>query len=173
MKLKNKKILFEILNEIGDFNNISSYDYNKINNFNYSFKSELGTVNVEFEKIEDLTTDIKVNNDQFNINNINSIFNVRYDIEGNEFQKTKTTLKTLLPILKTIVNIINQFIAQKNLYGLIMIGISKLGILKDDHQKNLLYLMISKNNLPNGYRLSNVELDFNNTIFKGNIIFKQ
>ncbi len=110
-------ILNEILvKEIGE-SNIPSLEWKTNGPFHYSFNIDIEgkdeKVEVNFDQIIDNTEK------QFYLppkyRELNNIFNIGYDISGIEKQFAKSTVKTLLTILSTIVDIIKDFIKHRSI----------------------------------------------------------
>ena len=127
-------ILEEVLvKEIGEAN-ISPLEWSQNGPFQYSFN-----VNIEGkdERVEvNFTQIIDDIGRQFyfppKYRNLINIFNVGFDISGVEKQFVKTSLKTLLVILSTIVDIIKDFIKHRS----ILDGLFIKPIEKDTKTKN-------------------------------------
>lgn len=120
-------ILNEVLiKEIGEAN-ISPLKWTRVSPIRYKFLADINdyteVVTVDFEQIED---DISK---QFlfppKYKNLNKIYNVGYNISGDEIQYTKTDLKTLLTILSTVTDIVKDFIQKQSIDGLFIKGNSK------------------------------------------------
>jgi len=120
-------ILNEVLiKEIGEAN-IPPLKWTRVSPIRYKFLADINdyteVVTVDFEQIED---DISK---QFlfppKYKNLNKIYNVGYNISGDEIQYTKTDLKTLLTILSTVTDIVKDFIQKQPIDGLFIKGNSK------------------------------------------------
>jgi hypothetical protein len=120
-------ILNEVLiKEIGEAN-IPPLKWTRVSPIRYKFLADINdyteVVTVDFEQIED---DISK---QFlfppKYKNLNKIYNVGYNISGDETQYTKTDLKTLLTILSTVTDIVKDFIQKQPIDGLFIKGNSK------------------------------------------------
>lgn len=120
-------ILNEVLiKEIGEAN-IPPLKWTRVSPIRYKFLADINdyteVVTVDFEQIED---DISK---QFlfppKYKNLNKIYNVGYNISGDEIQYTKTDLKTLLTILSTVTDIVKDFIQKQSIDGLFIKGNSK------------------------------------------------
>lgn len=163
-----------MLNEIGDLKNIESYPYED-NKFS---TDENWTVKVDFDVIpfasfEQLNLPTKRRN----------TFNVSYTINGEQSQYVKTTYKELIKILKTVSDIVKDFIKNKNeLEALVFLAANKDQqklVTHTDPQKSALYkLIITKtiSELNPGWKLKEFEIggpDFNGFALIKNNKFKQ
>jgi hypothetical protein len=111
--LKNKNITLlemrteylRILQEIGDLENIESYPY-KNNSFitDENWKVKVDFDIIPFAAFEHLNIPSKRRN----------TYNVSYDVNGNQSQYKKTTYKQLIRILKTVSDIIINFVKSKD-----------------------------------------------------------
>jgi hypothetical protein len=162
------KIIYEqLLKEVGDLENIKSYPYS-----NNSFITDLDLkVNVKFqeynnEDIEALGLNIKYYQAP--------IFNVIFDVEGDESQFTKTTLDEYLKIIKTVTEICIDFVKEKNPNGLTFFAASKNknNLFKTDPQKSKFYKVIVTKQLSKiqGWGLINLPLDDE---FEGFMMYKK
>jgi hypothetical protein len=140
-----KTILIPIINEvimkeIGEAN-IQPLKWTQVSPVRYKFLIDINdyteVVTVDFEVIEG---DIEK---QFyfppKYRNLTKIYNVGYNISGDEVQYAKTNLKTLLIILSTVVDIIKDFIKIQHPEGLYVRGSSKEISGNDISQKSNLY----------------------------------
>lgn len=151
-----KTLLIPILNEIlikeiGE-GNIPPLKWTKISSIKYKFLVDIGdfteTVTVEFQPLID-----RIEKQYYlpaKYRKLDSIYNVSYNVSGTEVQFAKTDLKTLLTILSTVVDIVKDFIENKdgyldNIKGLYIMGSPKEINSKDISQKlNLYKAFISK-----------------------------
>jgi hypothetical protein len=148
-----------LLKEIGEANipplkwtKVSSTS--KVSPTKYKFLVDIGDftemATVEFELLDD---DVEK---QYYIppkyHHLKTIYNVGYDISGNQYQFVKSDIKTLLKILSTIVDIIKDFINTNEIDGLFIQGTPKELDSKDISKKSNLYkAFIQKqlNQIPN------------------------
>jgi hypothetical protein len=157
-----------ILQEVGDLENITPYPYE-----NNSFTTEENwKVKVDFDVIpfaefEQLNIPTKRRN----------TYNVSYDVNGDQSQYKKTTYKQLIRILKTVSDIVVDFVKDKN-------TVEALGFLaanKDpqklithtDPQKSAIYKAIivkSISKLGSEWKLREVEIG--GSEFKGFVLIK-
>jgi len=162
------KIIYEhILKEVGDLENIESYPYS-----NNAFITDLGLkVNVRFQEY---------NNNDIEALNINPkhypapLYNVVFDVEGDESQFTKTTLNEYYKIIKTVTEICLDFIKENNPNGLTFFAASKNrnNLFKTDPQKSKFYKVIVVKQLSKikGWGLVNLPLDDE---FEGFMMYKK
>lgn len=109
-------ILKEILiNEIGE-SNISPLKWEKINGGFYKFPIKTNTIQedieVSFEPLW-ILPEYKQKYLPLRLQNSENSWNVAYGIQGNDTQFEKSDLKTLLTVLSTIIDIIKDFILNK------------------------------------------------------------
>ena len=157
-----------MLNEIGDLKNIESYPYegNKFTtDENWTVKVDFDVV--PFAEFEQLNLPTKRRN----------TFNVSYTINGEQSQYKKTTYKELIKILKTVSDIVKDFVESKNnLEALIFLAANKDQqklATHTDPQKSALYkLIITKtmSELNPGWKLKEFEIGGSN--FNGFILSK-
>lgn len=165
--IKLKIILENLLKEVGDLDNIGTYKV--INN---SFITDLGLkVNIYFQEYD--IQDLKALNLNTNIYQP-PVYNVVFNVEGDEHQFIKTDLKEYLKIIKTVANVCEEFIKNNNINGLTFFAASKNRneLFKTDPQKSKFYKVIILKQLtkiPN-WGLVNLPLDDE---FKGFMIYKK
>jgi hypothetical protein len=161
-------LLNEIINEVGDLTNISSWDYELNNNggiFKFIYNQQEYKCVVEF-------TDVPNNlNVSFSlppiINHLNKkIVSVGFSVEGTDEQHIKTDQNTLLKILKTVTFIIRDCIKKYPDNTIFVIfATSKIGRGFNDSQKMRLYKLILQHNLPTNYRMGDGNLNQSDLIF--------
>ena len=175
MNIKELKQLIKesYITEIGDLKGIKPFPYEQVLGDEYEFQSNVGRVNVNFEELTQSDTDLKVSYGGFDYGQPQ--VNVGYTLEGVDSQYLKSNPRELFKILKTIVDITNDYISKQSPYVLLFFGVSKDGGLKDDRQKNSLYLSIMNQNLPTGYRLSKATIkpEFLDSDMNGYVLFKK
>lgn len=101
-----------LIKEIGEAN-IPPLKWTQVSPFRYKFLIDIDdyteVVTVEFQQLIDTIEK------QFYLSHkyvhLYNVFNVGYDVSGNENQFKKSNVKTLLQILSTVVNIIEYFIS--------------------------------------------------------------
>ena len=157
-----------ILQEVGDLENITPYPY-KNNSFtteeNWKVKVDFDVI--PFAEFEQLNIPAKRRN----------TYNVSYDVNGDQSQYKKTTYKQLIRILKTVSDIVVDFVKGKD-------TVEALGFLaanKDpqklithtDPQKSAIYKVIivkSMSKLGSEWKLREVEIG--GSEFKGFVLIK-
>jgi hypothetical protein len=152
MNLKEIKQLIKesYITEVGDLKGIKPFPYEQVLGDEYEFQSNVGKVEVSFEELN--LDYLEVSYEGFDYTQTQ--VNVAYTLEGVDSQYLKSNPRELFKILKTVVDITNDYISKQSPYSLLFFGINKDGSFKDDKQKNALYLSIMNQNLPTGYRLS-------------------
>jgi hypothetical protein len=145
-----------IIKEVGDLKNIETYPYN-----NNTFTTDEGwVVKVDFERIPFSSFD------QLNIpTNRFKTYNVGYDINGTQSQYKQTTYKQLIKILKTVSDIVKEFIKNNSdLEALCFIAANKDPqklMTHTDPQKSAIYKSIivkSISELGSEWKLREVEV---------------
>lgn len=137
-----------ILKEIGDSSS-KSYKFKKIRFDKYEFIASLGEnikeqVIVDFQNL-DINSEFKDKLLQNIFIPSNKMFNVGYNIQGNEFQFRKTDIKVLLRIMSTVVNIVIEFIKESNPDLLYVMGTPrKKGGLDSDKKSTLYQAFVEK-----------------------------
>jgi hypothetical protein len=131
-----------ILKEIGDGSS-KSYNFKRKSFVQYSFIAGLGNnikeeVAVDFQNL-DINQDFKKKLLQNIFIPSDKMYNVGYNIQGNEFQFRKTELRVLLRIISTVVKIIEDFITNINPDLLFVIGTPKKQGGLDSEKKSILY----------------------------------
>jgi hypothetical protein len=162
------KLFEEIVNEVGDLKNISSFNYKLTNDggqFYFEFEHQKCKCNVNFTQV---SPDMYYS---FNFPPIinhkdKEIISVGFDIEGTDEQYLKSNPKLLFGILKTVTDIIKDSLHKypENCIFVIM-ATSKTGSGFNDPQKMNLYKLILQQNLPTGYRMGEGEFIGNKLIF--------
>jgi hypothetical protein len=173
MSLLSLKILLEeVINEIGDFKNINSYEFKSLNNNEYIFNVGDDKVNVYFEKMD--PNQIQAMNEFLDKDFFKeNIYNVVYDIEGVQSQFTKSNYSILVKILKTVTDIIVDFIDNNDVSFLTFYSMDKTGqtMFKTDPQKTKLNKIIitqNMNKLP-GWKYRDINLGGS---FEGTALYK-
>jgi len=130
-------ILKEILmKEIGEAN-IPPLDWKQVSPTRYKFLVDINdyteVVTVDFEEGDEVEK-------QFYLppkyRKVNMFYNAAYEVSGDENQFDKTDLKTLLQILSTVVNIVEDFVT-KNKPEVLRIAASEKNLGKGDHLQKL------------------------------------
>jgi hypothetical protein len=102
--LKLKAILNEILNEVGDLNNIPSYSYEEKDKGHYSFMTE------EKEEVNVFMEEFPLSFIGINDTDINEFTNISFTFNDSETQAIKTNYKTLIRTLKTVQDITLKYL---------------------------------------------------------------
>jgi hypothetical protein len=134
-------IIKEILvKEIGEAN-ISPLKWKQINpsqfNFNTNIEGKQQNVTVDFEHMDKDILDFYFSPSIRK--NIQTAYNIAYNVEGNEYQFAQSDLKTILVVMSTIVDIVKYFIFQNNPDGLYIKGNAKVRGGENTSKKNNLY----------------------------------
>lgn len=152
----------KLITEIGDMSKIDSYPFT-VMGLTTEFISEVGNIKVEFTRLVDFKSSIQYPPIMdLGVKIVG--YNIQYTVEGTDMQFQKTNYSVLIKILKTVTDIIletilkNDNYSTENFQNIYCIGsVSKLGKLKSDDQKDLIYRQIAKYNLPIGYRIHEIK----------------
>ncbi len=164
--------LINILTEIGDLTNIKSYPYKKINDSTYKFSFQIDNKEIEadifiytpasdFSEALEIWEPFSSQDKEYFKNQMGKIekkysyntkftqfISISYTLNDEENQLLKTNLQNFFPILKTIKNIILEYINKNKPFVIYMAGSNKkYGVEGADPQKNILYDALSKSNL--------------------------
>jgi hypothetical protein len=129
------------LNEVFDFNNIKGYKLNRLSNRHFQAK-EIG-LDINFIDIKGKLLDFLPEY----LNPKNS-FNVSFSINGTDDQAYKTDLKSYLPIMKSVVNVIKEFIQSDDPDLLMIISSDRTGAKSNDPKKDKIYKVLVQKFLP-------------------------
>jgi hypothetical protein len=169
--IKLLKLLHEMINEVGDLQNIQPFDYTITDNGG-EFDAFL---NNEKVKVETTFTESPSNiNHMFSFPpvispNHKKIYNIGFSIRNNDEQFSKENYHILIRILKTVVNIITDSLSKYPKDSIfVFFATSKIGKGFEDPQKMKLYKLIMQNNLPSGYRMGTAKFLDNELIFLTN-----
>ena len=169
------KILYEqILKEVGDLENIEPYKWNKISKNEYYFlDKDNDEIYVNFNLYNE--EEVQLINFNPHIKDITKVYNVSYSLQGKQSQYKKDDYHSLLKIIKTVFDIVKDFISNENPYGLTFFAGHKNDdfiLSKTDPQKGKLYKTILLKNLQNfpGWSFADSNLDDD---FKGFIFYKK
>jgi len=100
-----KALLYEVISEVGDIQNIDSYSFTKISNESYEFETEQGDkVKVSF-LIAPLSI-LKVEDPDHK----QTFTNIGFTISGSETQLKKSTYSYLVKIIKTVIDVILDYL---------------------------------------------------------------
>jgi len=160
------------IKEIGDLKNIQTYSYQKIKPNSYTFETEFGNVDVNFDEFFYKDWEgFKVDYNQYDYSG--KVYNISYTIDDVTSQIEKTNYKELIKIMSTIRDIVEDFISSSSPYALLMFGIDKSGGVSSDKQKNSLYLLLASKHLPPNYRISKATIKDPGIEYKGYVMFKK
>ena len=167
------EIKFDLIKEVLDFNNIKSFEFTKLNNFEYEFEDHASQrVYVQFEEFigDEIKQYFEFN--PFLEDKLNKIYNCGFSINDITSKYRNDTLQDAFPLWKTIVLISHDFISNNQPECVTIFADSRdnSGVGKDSTKTRVFKLMIEKN-APSGYEISNVVLKPENV--KGNCIYKQ
>lgn len=144
--------------EVLDFNNIEEFEYKKVSNNHYKFKSNNDIVDVHFDEFD-------FDNQMFKVLpliepfNGRRLINVGYKFNNVETQSKKTNIRELLPVLKTVVKIIESYIKNNNPELISIFATGRESEMGSDATKLKIYdLMITKHR-PTNYGVSKINLD--------------
>jgi hypothetical protein len=178
MNIKLLQLLAETINEIGDLKNIEPYKTINPNPRSYYFSAnindEKANVKVYFENASEQAPLFKVKSqiykNSFRKNDLkeNGLYNLGFNIGGVTSQYDKTNLSDYFRIMKTVLVSSYDFLEKKKPFGIVFFGADKKGEAGIDRQKTLMYFRIAAKNLPEGYRMEEVEFDGKN----GYIVYK-
>lgn len=173
--IKLKILLEEILKEVGDLNNIKSHNWEKISKTHYNFEDKTGNkVEVDFQLYDEFLID-KINKLNYNLLKVNKSYNVLYRVKGKQSQAYISDYSILISILKTVVEIIKDFIINNNVEVLTLYAANKdenkVLDLTDPQKENLYKIILIKNikHIP-GWSFTEVETSKD---FKGIILHKK
>lgn len=164
--MKYKRLIEQRIFEILDFNNINSVKFSKKSKFDYQFKLNDFIIDVIFDKTELNFDFVEVVPALKNLKDTVT-YNIGYSVNDTDGQFEKTNLKVLLPILKTITEIINDFITANKPISLLVFGTNKSGDIEPDSVKGKMYQLMVSKFLPAGYGHSKVKIDS----YTGTIIY--
>jgi len=171
-------ILEQIIKEVGDLDNIKPFSYKKINKLEYQFSDEkLNPIYVDFQKYDDSTIEYLNKTDfKSDILKKDVTFNVLYTIKGNQSQLYKSDYKTLIKILKTVLEIISDFINQNKEVEMLTFYAgnkdqNKLLSTTDPQKTNLYKVILLKNiNKYPGWTYADTK---NDSSFNGFVLYKK
>ncbi len=152
------KIKDLMLMEVLDFKNIQTFDYKKISNDHYQFKVNEAIVDVLFDEF---ILDIG----QFEVVpliepfNGKPLINVGYKFGGVETQFKKTDIKSFLPILKTVVEIIKEYVKLHDPFLISVFATGRDNLDSSDPTKLKIYQLLISRFHPDGFGISKISLD--------------
>jgi len=140
-----KALLYEVISEIGDIQNIESYPFLKKSNELYGFETEQGDkVEVSF-----LVGPLGVLNIE-DPNPQQTFTNVAFTISGSETQLKKSTYSYLIKIIKTVVDVLLDYLKTNHPKYIFISATSKSdekSTVEFDSQKGRLYQAIMLKNI--------------------------
>jgi hypothetical protein len=140
-----KALLYEVISEIGDVENIESYSFTKISNQNYEFETDQGDkVKVVFFIAPLSVLNVKDPNPK------QTFTNVGFSISGSETQLKKSTYSYLIKIIKTVIDVILDYLKTNHPKYLFISATNKSdekSSIEFDTQKNQLYQAIMLKNI--------------------------
>lgn len=157
MKIKLIELLMDVIQEVGDLKNIQPFKFTLTNNggkFNIDHQDKTFRVNVsltlwgsEYHKWLDFPPIVDIKD--------KSIYSVGYDVEGDDTQVFKGDLRILIRIIKTVSEIVKDFINKNQSQNPIFVisATGKKGESYEDQQKLNLYRAVLTQNLPQGWRM--------------------
>lgn len=148
----------QILIEILDFNNIELLKYTKVNNNQYKIKINNDLVEINFynDKIEpDVFTLPEIITKLYDTETVH----IGYTFNDVDTQFKKMPLNGFLPILKTIVEIVNRYIIENQPNSLIIFSTDRYGSFEVDPAKDKIYKLLVKKYIPLNYGRYNIEVE--------------
>ena len=155
-------LLNEVLNEVGDLRHVESSPFEKITDSLYVFWANINgeeiNAEVRFQPLskhitaDELEVTSRIFKNNFN-GDLSTIFNVGYKIGGKTSQYQRSNIKDFYVTMKTVVEIIKDFIKTNQPFGIVFFEEDKLGGIVIDKQKRIFNHAISSNNLPPNYRM--------------------
>lgn len=139
MSINLKVLLEQVLNEVGDLDKISPYNFIKSNSNEYRFSTDDGlSIKVSFVEYDNETQEYLKLKDK--------TYNISYSVEGDESQFKKESYSYLIKILKTIFDIIVKYLNDnKEINNLTLFAGNKNKdkfLSQTDSQKEKLYKII-------------------------------
>lgn len=154
--IKAQIMLESLIQEIGDLSKISPYPYDLDSKGGKFIVSDLpsnprGSVNIDLWP-QNILPQIKT---PPIINKQTNFHNASYSIEGDDTQYAITDISTLFKIIKTVIEIISKHLeSHPNITTITISASDKKGSLKTDPQKYRFYELLIKQQLPDGFRVS-------------------
>jgi hypothetical protein len=160
-RLKLIPLLQEIINEIGDFNNIKPFKFDKNLEFDIPFNNKIYKGKVEITLITDsfiLNGLYQSKYDPIITTQINQYYNISYTIDGGDIQSIRSELGLLTRILYTVILILQKELSKYPKNSLFFIAAEEKQA--DKTQKMDYYWEIMIKNVPNS--LKKGEIYFSN-----------
>ena len=150
-------LLSEIVSEVGDLERIKSFKWTKEDEFTYTFQLEENVGGrVKFSDIKNFVVagsfDLP---ETVDFDKIEHYAGVGYEIMGVESQYKKSDYATLIKVLKTVSEIVGNFLKAHPETLLAVFESDKDTGEISYKQKSLLYKNIISKNLPSKYRMAN------------------
>jgi hypothetical protein len=168
-------LLYEqIIKEVGDLENITPYEWNKISKIKYNFLDKDGDkIYVDFQLYD--KNDLESIEFSSNIQDPTKVYNVSYSLQGKQSQYKKDDYVSLIKIIKTVFDILKDFITNESPSGITFFAGNKnedFILSKTDPQKGRLYKTILLKNLSKfpGWSFTDTNLGDD---FKGFIFYKK
>lgn len=160
----------EMLNEVGDMKNIKPYSFIRPNHLKYQFVVE-GDLEVTVNFMKWATEDLKYIKfpPAASIEKASAVYNIGYNIEGDDKQYMKPTAGMLFRILKTVLECIEDFMKSHSNIFITVFETSKISDENKIGQKLPLYIQLAYKNKPSGHRTGNVKFDGEEGIYIGPI----
>lgn len=148
----------QILIEILDFNNIELLKYTKVNNNQYKIKINNDLVEINFynDKIEpDVFTLPEIITKLYDTETVH----IGYTFNDVDTQFKKMPLNGFLPILKTIVEIVNRYIIKIAPKSLVVFSTDRYGSFGIDPTKDTIYKLLIKKYAPATYACYDISVE--------------
>lgn len=142
--IKLKALLYEVISEVGDIENIDSYSFTKNSNQTYEFETEQG----DKVKVIFLVAPLSILKIKDPL--VDKFINIGFTISGSETQLKKTTYSYLIKILKTITDVIVDYLKTNHPKYLFLSATNKSdekSMIEFDNQKSRLYQAIMIKNI--------------------------
>lgn len=153
-----KSLLERQLIEILDFKNIREFTFEQVDQFNYKFdagnflvKVEFTKTTLNFEYFETVPALKRLENTE--------TFNAGYSVNDVDSQYERSNLETLLPILKTISAVVNDFIQKNKPISVLVFPTDRFGNIAGDSTKAKIYQLMIRKFIPSGYGFNKIKLD--------------
>ena len=172
-----------ILQEILDLKNIPACEYTKSSNTEYEFVLNDDIVHVTFDKFSECGVDPILNisgtTDWYSdglkyASNPDDLYNVGYTVNGTDIHAGKRSYKIFISIIKTVMEIVNDFVANNKPFGLFVSSINKETGEPNDRQKDIVYRALAGTHFPPGYiRNEDVKVNYDDAVYNGFMLYKR
>jgi len=157
---KLSQLLTEIINEVGDLQNIQPLPYDLAKGtFTVSHKGTDYRGKVLFTFFNKQGLGMIQFPPVVNLSNFETGYNIGYSIEGIGSQFIRGDIKLLLTVLKTVSILVADFIKKHPDSMYLIFAENKIGIGMEDPQKLSLYKQILAKNLPQGFRVEKMSIE--------------